>query len=479
MPCDLAGVELEFLSSGMKIQPIAGTVEQETDRESLATFKLHVKAAKHVLDNLVNREPVLVKASGNIVFRGWVSHGNVTVGQTTGTVSLKDPLKILDAGAIEQEFHKTSLKNVAEYIWEQVHDPEGVLSGPEFNTDSTTVKTQHKNQPVAESLGGPLFAVEDWLREKFPLTNGDGNMDFRGETPREAFAEVCQIWETKMFVKPDTGEFVLGFPEMDTNLYSAGAKNGVWKLTDINLPSRDDPFGAVYVKGQQPNVWNGPIENAPKRFVDDMNNVTPWAVASMDGYDGTPTALKYTKTGDKDLLEDIAKRHLMKQFRKFNSGTCTVDMLASPDGINDLGPLKVGDTIGIAENKDCGVPGGHFRIHGITHEIGGNAGWQTKFDVVGIPRQNITTKSWDYAPLDNSKNDRDPTDFLAMTMPIVNVAMLFGFDTDLYNAVNGTKQFLDAAKDEFDQTIEEYNDSVTSAEEKEEEDDEMLPPAGT
>lgn len=281
MACVLENTYLDFKNSGAQIRPVDLMSRQEEGKDDQFRAKITKQAGTYLSSRIIDREPVEWNIAGEPVWRGWVEQAGLTVGKTTASIVLNDPLKILEMGVIDKEFYVTTIDQVVNYIWEQMHDGQGVLRGPEFTAPSGNIKTQH-NPPFADVYEA---ALATWALEQVPLINFDGQLDFRGENPREALAEVCRVFNTTMFVRPD-GTFVIGPPDMEPNVYGAGTHEGTWKLTNYNIPESKRPVGSVYVKGASPTIWKGPIEEAPGRLIDDMKNVTPWAVASISGHEG-------------------------------------------------------------------------------------------------------------------------------------------------------------------------------------------------
>lgn len=408
MSCDLSDITIDFESSGIKLRPLNVDLRQNWGEDDYCSVKVTTEAARHTANRCTDREPVTFQSYGNQIFRGWIKKGGIDVGRTAGWLDIRDPLQILEAGTVDREFIQASLKEIGDHIWDQVYDPEGVLTGHTYLADGSETMYQHDQGSIdiSATLGGPALKFEDWLAEKMPLVEGDGRFDYRGETPREAFTELVHEFNTSMFVRSD-GEFVIGLPDQSPNVYSAGTHEGNWKLIDYSLPHQQADFGEVIVKGSLPSTFEGPIGDAPSRYMRRMDESVPWAVAKMQGYDGDPTLMEYSKSGDKQVLEDVATRKLVEQFRSYHQGSFEVDVLAAETGPMSMGPLKVGDVVNVEQDLECDIPGGEFRVRGIQHKFGSGEGWKVRFDVVRVVDfSRIITDSWDYDPRDKSLNDQ-------------------------------------------------------------------------
>lgn len=469
-PCLLEDVYLEFESSGMKIQPLNLDIRNSRDKDDWCQAKVTTQAADHVKDNMVPHEAVNVHTPGGTVWRGWVRTDSVQVGETTGQIQIYDPMTILEQGVVEKEYLETSLRDVVNDIWDMVYDPEGVLKGPEFTTNSTQMETQHPPSGATEltGIGGPILDVQDWLRESLPFIEGEGHFDFRAESPRECFQDICDAFNVQMFTKPD-GNFVLGMREQVPNEYIAGTKNPYWKLTRYSLPEVDDPFGAVFVKGQKP--YSGAVEGrlaGAAEFLTTMENTAPWAAARMAGYDGPPTTIEYKETSNKEQLRGVAKRYLKNQFKRYNSGTVEVDVLAANNLLSSMGPLKPGDALLIEKDEDCGVPGGSFRINNIQHDMGSGKGWTIKFDVTAIFNREIGTEAWDYNPLNEEMNKGDANDFFIGAIPILALNAVYragrsvldyGYDLG-QSVMEGGSNLLSSSADQIGETVDNAMDTT-------------------
>jgi hypothetical protein len=424
MTCLLDNTYLHFKNSDIKVRPISLTSRQNETQDDWFKAKFAKQAIQYISENAIDREPVEWYISGNSTWRGYIEHESIKIGKTEGFVELNDCLEILEYGAIDKEFYDSTLDKVVDYAWDQVVDPEGVLLGIDKTIQSGKVVYQHNKNPLGRM--DITQGMYDWLHETLdilPLYEGDGPLDFRGDTPREVFAEICRLWNVTMYVRPD-GNFVIGFPDMEPNIYTAGTDKGTWKLVDYQMPQPKKPVGTIYVQGSTPSVWEGPIQNAGTRFIKRLDNVTPWAAATIGSYEKQATTIEYNRSSDPKALESVAVRYLANQYQKAHTGTLTVDIFASPGGPSTVAALKIGDVISVGADPQCGVPGGAFRINGIQHDWGPQTGWLIHFNVVGLVPNDIQTKSWWYDPLNPEMNTYDPSLYLKITAPIMDVSNL-------------------------------------------------------
>lgn len=389
-----AHVTLHFQESGMVIKPLSFDARQTYMRDDYFRAKVHREAASHMEDHIVNLEPVVVRADGQAFYKGFVRSDSATVGHKEGSVEVYDPLKILENGYVDREWQKVELTEIAEYIYDQAVDPHGVLNGLRV-TDDGGVKYQHDNLTTRAE---PLLGIQDGIREFFNI--GDGNFDFRGETPRKALQQISNVYNFMIFT--DEGQnLTLGFPDQIATMHEAGRRDQIWRMRDFNVPLRQDPFGKVIVKGYTPMFGNGETgggsslldwANLPIHFLSQAMGTNLYAYAKMDGYDGEPTLMEYTKSNNADTLKNVARGMIIKKYQENNSGTVTIDVLASNTGMDDLTGFKVGDYLTTEENPRCKIRGDTFRVNGIRHQWGPDVGWKMTVDVVGlIPEGSIST----------------------------------------------------------------------------------------
>lgn len=404
-----ADVSLKFQVSGMEILPLTFSARQDRGKDNWGRASMTKEASEYVADNVVHQEPVDIMADGDTFWRGYVRDDSVSVGHTTGNVELYDPLQLLENGMVDMEWTKTNLGDIVNTIWEEcVYDPHGVFNGPTFpGADTSSVRQQHNFHP-ASYTDIPFTQLDEEIRnnlaDTIPFVDGDGNFDFRGEPPREVFREIAEAFNVDMFTTPDRN-LAFGFPDDMASHYSAGRSQSAWRMVGFDVPTHQDSFGKVIIKGVTPILTGrdpeGPAEGStdlmgiPGRFIERADNTNHYGWAKMSGYDGPTTFMEYTKSDDPEVLKTVARRKLIQQFMSANTGEIEIDVLATQTGTADLDRLMLGDHITTIANEECGIRGGMYRINGIRHEYTPDVGWRMHLKVTGMfESSNIQTGSF-------------------------------------------------------------------------------------
>lgn len=423
MGCLLEGVAVHFLRSNMVVQPIKIDITQDPERNDWASVTFTRKAIDHIDTYLMDKEPIEIRGDDNIIYRGWSSTGDIMVSKNTGTLNLRDPLELLEVGAVEWSRRKTTLRDVVNYLFSQREDPHNVLRGPDFTTDPDVTGYQlYEKNDVTNPLGDETMYA-DWLVDTLFLEgifSGPAMFDYNGESPRECLAEACKAFGVEMFVMPD-GTFTVGSPDYRGTIYQASVYDTPWKIVGFSVPSFEQPIGPVYVRGVDSLSLGGDlvetIEELPGRYIDKVDHATPWASARMKGYIGEPMAIEYAKSNDLDVLETMARSIIIQRFHAATRGSLDIDPLAqfggeNHPGLDALAGLKPGDVVETVNTAMCDVPEAAFRVEGVSHSASGKSGWRLNLMVSAMVPNEIISRSWHHNPTSAAMDDMSSSEIL-------------------------------------------------------------------
>lgn len=432
--CLFKNIELQFGVSRISVSPIGLQLDQDPkrDKDDLCQVELTDIAASHVLDRYVDREPVAIVTPKGTLWRGWIAEGDVSIGETTGSIHLRDPLTILEDGQVDKQWAKTTLREAGEYIFDQVYDTHGVVSDIAFPGDSGEVVRQHK---ALDFLDQPLETTLNQFKQNFEESDmgrdHDGRFDFRGEDPRAAFTELCNVFKCDLFVRPD-GTLVLGQREFEPNIYSAGVDGSLpWTIKgdEFSFPDYNKPFGAVAVRGNPLDpahaVFEGDIEDKPTRFMKSMTEASSWALAEVAGHEGPVTKLQAKGQHTKGSLAKIAVNKLITQIYEDFNGEVTVTPIRSTQDspASTVGHMKYGDLLAIDGDPSCGVPTQVFRILSIHHDLQAGEKWDIQMEIVPQIVNSIQVKTGSYNALSPEQNVGGTRGFLDSFMEGVDAGL--------------------------------------------------------
>jgi hypothetical protein len=426
MACDLSATTVRFTKSQINITPYSLDVRQSRQEEN--TFDhiqatISKKAGDAVLDNHIENEPVeiLMGESSSKLYRGWFTFDALSHGESQSVLEIKDPRKILMRGYIDKEWGQITLRKLVNYIFLQRDDPQNVITDVEFASPDVDLSKLQIEDPTdwygIDVQRTPEGATEwssglvNFMEETNPAGSGDGNFDFREETPHSALLEACNIWETSFWIRPD-GTLVIGGPELETTVYSGGRGPKNWHISNWNLPEIATPLKAVVVKGKmdQKGGKDGNAEEFWNVITDKKKFQTRAAGGFLNDDNLEETIILNDKrpTTDPKVLRSMALRAFYEHYTQNNRGSITIN--ANVD--NEIPPsqyagLTVGDKI-IPNNigSDCDkINPGLFDIHSIQHDINGKEGWKITLDVSRsiVDADRLETAFWYYDPTETAE----------------------------------------------------------------------------
>lgn len=435
MTCDLSTIKIEFLVSGLTLRPYSLDIRRSRSNENNFDYvkaELRKEAGEEINNEAVRKEPVEIVAGENRsrIYRGWYKQNSVTLGESKSTLKISDPRKILRSGTVDKEWDSITLKNVVEYIVGRVQDEHNVLTGwgmtsPKANTS----KAQHNTAaflPRSDSNKESDFsnALADFAKELVPFQEGDGNFDFREESPYSALKEVCDIWETSFWVDQD-GTLYIGKPTMSADIYTAGRGSDNWYISEWDLPNNSTPLKAAIVKGKKSE--KEPDEDVP------FGGDGIWGVVANQKKFQTRAAAGYLnsneleetlvidgkkETANSETLQRIARRKFFEEHSKGNRGSVSINaMVENNISQSQYAGVDIGDKIAVNNlDADCNkLKEGLYDITGLKHNIDGTNGWQIRLDVVEsiTDADKIASKFWHFDPTDpemSQDNEADATD---------------------------------------------------------------------
>jgi hypothetical protein len=415
MSCDLSNVAIHFLESGIKVRPFSIDIRRSRQNDNKfdhVQATITREAGEHIIDKHTFKEPIEIKIDEeNVIYRGWYKTDSTSLGRNEAVLEIKDPRKILRSGTVDQEWHEITLKNVVEYIFERRQDPHNVLRVPSIlSSQAHELKAQHN-----VFLNGSDM-VEDFLLETIPFANGDGNFDFREESPYSALMEVMSIWETSFWVNKN-GILVVGPPDLLGDTYGAGRGYGNWHISEWNLPDNTTPLKAVVVKGQMDQKQLQEGDKDWGIITDRQKYETRAAAGFLDDNELEETIILNGKkeTTDPKALKNMARSAFKKQHTKNNRGSMVIDVTAS-SGIptSEFVDLRVGDRVLVNNaNVRCDVLNeGVYAIHSVQHDITGSDGWTITLEVTKTITNGSELKErfWYFDPTDpDMASDSLPT----------------------------------------------------------------------
>lgn len=404
--CTFEDLHFVLLNSGVRIIPLELDIREDQNKDDYARITMTNTAAQVVQRNYRPKEPVAIEHDGEAIKRMMIPKGGVSVGETSGTVELYDPLILLEEGSIEGEYNKATMRELVNLVYGQVVDPQGVITGVRFNTDASEVRYQHPPGKFIPTTFG--IDVADTIYELTPFVDGDGWFDFRDDTPRKALAEICQAFGTGMFINTE-GTLVIGFPDAEPNAYVTGVDRDFhWNLLDYNIPDYEQPVGKVVVRGateatdtETALAITAPAASLALSYNDTLEKVTPYASAQFAGGGGRVKTIEYGQSSSLGTLEAVAKNALVRSWRNARSGTIRVSTVANGSMAN-ISEVKIGDVIQVHGDQDCGIPTSTLRIVGIHHDMSTRGTWNIEFSVTALLPSKIQTDTWEYTPLDST-----------------------------------------------------------------------------
>jgi len=412
MACSLSNIQIWFVKSDIRIRPFS--IDIRRSRHDSNTFdhvscEITTEAGELITDTAISREPVVIEKDNVSVYRGYYKHDSVGHGISKDTLQIQDPRRIMKAGIIDKEWGEITLNKVTQYIYERIQDPEGVikrieLASPEVNTE----KAQHTSffgidRRDASSRTSVSNVLVDAINKSLPLLEGDGNFDFRQESPYSALREVVNLWETDFWIDTD-GVLKIGPQEAEVDVYSAGRGSGNMFISEWDLPPNPTPLKAVVVKGkadypEEENTWIDIFDR--EKFE------TRAAAGFLNNSDLSEIMVVESKkeTSDPESLKRMASGRFVKEYRKNNRGSVTINALAGAEDVSgsDYASMDIGDKL-VVNNKgsDCDkMASGIYDIHEVNHSISGGSGWSISFQVTAeIIDGGFTSKFWYFDPTD-------------------------------------------------------------------------------
>jgi len=421
MSCELSNTRVHFTVSGIKVIPFSLDIRRarhEDNQFDHVQAKLTKAAGEHIIDNHVDREPVeiLIGENEDKLYRGWYTTDGVTLGQEQSTLEIADPRKILRTGAIDKEWGSITLGNVVNYIFERRQDPHNVFTSIEITSPGVdTSMLQHGDLEIFGIGGGFDVAadtgnhgIENFIRETVPMLEGDGNFDFREDSPYSALAEVADIWETEFWVDQD-GTLIIGHPDLTANVFGCGRGPNNWHISEWNLPENPTPLKAVIVKGKmdQKGGKDRNLEEAWNIITNKKKFQTRAAAGFLDDNSLSETIVLNGKkeTTDPEVLKRMARGAFLTQHTRNNRGSIVVNALVE----NEIDPgqyagVDIGDKI-VVNNIDaeCDIlQEGVYDIHSIQHDINGEDGWKITLEVnkAITNAENFKDRFWYFDPTD-------------------------------------------------------------------------------
>jgi len=397
MSCDLSNIHIHFIESGIKVRPFSLDVRRsrQTDNQfDHVQAKLTRTAGDHIIDNHVDKEPVeiIADADGSRLYRGWYTSDGVKLGENTSILEISDPRKILKVGTIDKEWGRITLEKYKNSVFERRVDPHNVLTGKEFTTervDDTKLQFQTDGASQEDIENEPEFmdGVFNFAAEITPMVNGDGNFDFREDSPYSALMEIADIWETQMWVDQN-GKLMIGHPDLSATIYPAGQGANNWHISEWNLPENPAPLKAVYVKGKmdQKGGKDTNLEEAWNVLTDKKKFQTRAAAGFLDddSLEEVVVVSGKKETTDPEVLKKMARGAFYNKHTENNRGSIIINCMVDNEiPVSQYAGIDIGDQIAVNQfESGCeNIREGLYTVHSIQHDINGSDGWSITLEV--------------------------------------------------------------------------------------------------
>jgi len=442
--CDLSeSITLEFLSSGIKIQPYTADIRARRRNYAHGNFELSEEAGELVAEELVDAEPVLVKFGGVPARRMYAPSDAVTFERDLGgfvkaELTLLDARKVMSRGTFSKAWSAVSFGDAIEYIMNEVDDPEGVITSYGFvskeDSDEVRRRLLGENQALEDVQeggskirfsvpggGGIVTASEEvstrilrFIDQNTGLdTLSDdvfAGFDFDKVTPLEAMAQVTREFEENWWVEPD-GSLYIGTDGTRGQVVGTVAGNNSIALSRYSVTSDANRTNTVQVSGpynatlelDESNTWLNAIDAGDKlRAKKNIQLIAEATDPTIEGsaYAAPPSEQKTQTTPE--ALERGALGLLSQRMMDQNSGSIAVNGLASSN-VEGLAKLDIGDHIVIDDtietrcDKDVLV--GPFLVTSVQHRVNDRQGWHIELRVTRVPDyDSIETRSVFYDP---------------------------------------------------------------------------------
>lgn len=403
MACSLADTKLVFESSGIEVIPFDVDFRTKRGKLDYAKARLTRTAGEYIAEQFDEFEPVRIEVDGHVIRRLMLVENPIKLGVDHAFLTLADSREILKRGVIDKVFHKATLGEVLDYIYEQTDDPNGVLidaraSDPGMEGIVTEDYQEKYEWFFATNDYYKILTteLEEWgdnvshkalrfINNLTGLLGKEGGFDFNGITPAEALYEVEQQFGLESWVDDD-GVLWIGKPDVMADLYFASGEGSdtlrikEYNVTEDAIPVAGVKIGGTYTITMRSNYYGGPNRTLEK------TKLQSWAVARWTTKkNGRMIVLDSKKVIKGEDLAIHALTRLLSEIYDSKGGNVVLNPLASSTVHGHPAAIRVGDHLAVVGNihEGCNqkIESDLFVVNGLHHRISSEVGWEITADV--------------------------------------------------------------------------------------------------
>lgn len=427
------GLELHFLESGVRIQPIEGQISEKIREYKTATFEVTQEAGLVIKNNALEAEPVEIKIGGNKAHRMYFPANAVTMRHDLqrddiAVVELHDALNVFERGIISKKWNAATLTTVVNHMMEHRDDPYEVITGVRFTDDDLKNQMSAKLQDTLNVTGtsDPLDSLESAYEFlEFSADNMVASFDFQDANLLNAFIKVIDTFEVDAWVNFE-GVLLIGTYPAWGEVIGILEKSDLPKLANYTITESSAQTEKVVVEGPFRGTEDGFIDDAIFSALDAagggaadeiITSLNVKAVAERTDISGKTVSLDFKNIESMAAAENAAGRGLVGRTMDEVSGTIEFDGYVHPASEQEtLSKLSIGDYIVVdsivpneCETKSIEFRGGTFLTQHVTQRFNSREGWRVICEVSETVTPDITNlRSWLYDPRTGERYEEDP-----------------------------------------------------------------------
>lgn len=407
-----SGIELHFLESGVRVQPVEGRISEERRGFQEAEFEISEEAGLVVQENHLEAEPVHIKIGGHTGYRMFIPEDAISFRHsldrdTIAHLQLRDAIEVLDRGIISRNFTAAPIPVIVDYILERRDDPNDVITGVRLADED--MKSFMEGQLLGSvSSGIGVQEKIDIVYDNFAIGPSEpvAGYDFQDASPLKALLRILRQFETNAWVTRE-GVLIVGPDESWGEVMTVLKTDDLEKLANYTITQMSSNTKSVKARGQ----WRRRIRAGNEI---DLN---AQAIAErIDVDDGASRAAGEVQVDSLSALEDAVVLGLVTSAMEETAGTIEFDgFVLSEDEKDKVVNMRTGDHIIVddrvpnaCKNRERTFRGGHMNINSIQHRWNSREGWRIILDVAEIPGEDeIDVRSFYYNPRTGERYEDD------------------------------------------------------------------------
>lgn len=426
---EVSRARIEFPATGVEVFAHEADIRRQRRKFAVAEFRLS-RAAGELISETIPSNSVANVYIGDTLAHRMLYPGDSLQFETTlsendvADLTLQDAGKVLAEGSMTATYGEVQLGTIIEDILSNREDKYNVIVDYEFVSPSNIRDGLVLSGSIADITGGddsPFFGAflqsgnltltetidsffgfaDEHLGTEFTSDSYTG-FDFDAVTPLEALNTALNEFELDWWVNND-GILQIGFDGTAGQIAGIVGGNDQIKLNKYAITSDPDRVNAVHVEGPQRAV----IDSGSMASASDMeffeDQLQMLAEAEDPTSEGSLVSINVERNVDSlKELEEIAIRQLTRYVMDQDSGSITINGLASEDK-PAVARLDVGDIISVDEsvNVRCGraLITGDFIVRGVHHKLSPTRGWIANTELTRIPDMSeVRSRSVFYDP---------------------------------------------------------------------------------